>query len=107
MSERRISDLIPERVAFTQLAEECVELAHASLKMGRFADPEQCEAVGFAQEDAVCMNFYEEIADVLCCLEVAMACKRLENVVLSEDIIMEMKEAKYRRWLDRLTAKGA
>lgn len=103
----RVSDFIPERVAYSQLAEECMELAHAALKLSRFADPDQVRTIGPAQEEAVIKGIIEEIGDVLCCLDVVMEFRRVGGVVMVEDAITEAQERKYQRWLRRLEdAKG-
>lgn len=99
---KRVSDYIPERVAYSQLAEECVELAHAALKLSRFADPDQIKTVGAAHEDEVIRNVIEEIGDVLCCLDVLMEFSRIGGVVMIDDAITEAQEMKYQRWLGRL-----
>lgn len=105
MSEKRVSDLISERVAFTQLAEECTELAHSALKMARLVDPEQRENMGNVDESKILENFIEEFGDVLCCGEVAFNSKSLSAIVMLEDLIMESRDRKYQRWLERLTNK--
>jgi NTP pyrophosphatase (non-canonical NTP hydrolase) len=102
MNERKVSDYIPERVAYSQLAEECTELAHAALKLSRIADPEQCGTVGGISEDIALQNLIEETGDVLCCLEVALSFERLTSVIMVEDQIMEARDRKYNRWLERL-----
>jgi len=103
MSEqRKVSDYIPERVAYSQLAEECTELAHAALKLSRIVDPEQCDTVGGISEDSALQNLIEETGDVLCCLEVALSFERLTSVIMVEDQIMEARDRKYNRWLERL-----
>lgn len=100
---KRVSEMIPERVAFTQLAEEGAEMCHAALKMARLSDPEQRESMGDVDESKIIENFLEEIGDVLCCVEVALSAKILADVVMPEELIMAIRDQKYRRWLERLT----
>jgi len=93
-----IVDMIPERVAYTQLAEECTELAHAALKLGRFADEKQAYTMGEADREKWIGNLYEEIADVLVCVD---AIKPFLPVV-AESIIEHIRKYKTERWKERL-----
>lgn len=98
----RINDLVPERVAYQQLAEEAVELAHAALKLSRIVDPEQNQTIGTLSEDQVLENLIEEMGDVMCCLEVALGYPRLDQIVMVDELIMKCRNEKYNRWLERL-----
>lgn len=98
----RINDLVPERVAYQQLAEEAVELAHAALKLSRIVDPEQNQTIGTLSEDQVLENLIEEMGDVMCCLEVALGYPRLDQIVMVDELIMKCRDEKYNRWLERL-----
>lgn len=98
----RINDLVPERVAYQQLAEEAVELAHAALKLSRIVDPEQNQTVGNISEDQVVSNLLEEMGDVMCCLEVALGYPRLDQIVMVDELILKCRDEKYKRWLERL-----
>ena len=98
-----IADMIPKRVAYTQLAEECTELAHAALKLGRKADPAQ----SYAMEEDDCKrwldNLIEEIADVSVCIDVIMSYFDKWEVI---EKITEFKAGKVKRWEDRLREGG-
>lgn len=98
----RINDLVPERVAYQQLAEEAIELAHAALKLSRIVDPEQNQTIGTLSEDQVLENLIEEMGDVMCCLEVALGYPRLDQIVMVDELIMKCRDEKYNRWLERL-----
>lgn len=89
---------VPERVAYTQLAEECTELAHAALKLGRKADPEQNFAMGDADYSRWIGNLYEEIGDVMACLD---ALKQFLPFG-AEEQIEEIRKQKLERWEARL-----
>lgn len=97
-----IADMIPKRVAYTQLAEECTELAHAALKLGRKADPEQCYVMGKADADRWLLNLYEEMADVLVCMDVVL--KFREKGAMEH--IDEIRREKMARWEKRLESEG-
>lgn len=98
----RINELVPEWVAYQQLAEEAVELAHAALKLARFADPEQKAVMGISSDDQIVQNIIEEMGDVMCCLEVALGCPRLDSVAMVDEVILQCRDEKYKRWLERL-----
>ena len=98
----RINELVPERVAYQQLAEEAVELAHAALKLARFADPEQKAVMGISSDDQIIQKVIEEMGDVMCCLEVALNYPRLDQIVMVDELILQYRDQKYNRWLERL-----
>lgn len=91
--------VVTERVAYTQLAEECTELAHAALKLGRKADPEQCFAMGDTAKERWLENLYEEIADVLVCVEAVLGFHAADEPM---EKIERIKQEKKRRWQERL-----
>lgn len=93
-----IADMIPERVAYTQLAEECTELAHAALKLGRFADEKQAYTMGDADKNKWLGNLYEEIADVLVCMDTVISYQGLG----AEKRVEEIRQQKKERWSKRL-----
>ena len=99
-----IADVIPERVAYTQLAEECTELAHAALKLGRYADSAQRGAIGNFAKDKWLENLYEEIADVMVCVQVVLKYQGDGEDPMT--IIERIKKEKTERWCQRLGAKG-
>lgn len=77
---------------YTQLAEECVELAHAALKMTRlYRDDDQT-----IDEESMCENLVEEFNDVLNLIDV------LGYNQFGARCIMD---AKINRWYERLTSK--
>ena len=93
-----IADMIPERVAYTQLAEECTELAHAALKLGRFADEKQAYTMGEADRARWIGNLYEEIADVLVCMDAV----KMFLPFGAESMIEDIRKYKNERWQERL-----
>lgn len=93
-----IADMIPERVAYTQLAEECTELAHAALKLGRFADEKQAYTMGEADKNKWLRNLYEEIADVLVCVDAV----KMFLPFGAESMIEDIRQYKKVRWRERL-----
>lgn len=93
-----IANMIPERVAYTQLAEECTELAHAALKLGRFADEVQCYTMGEADYSKWLGNLYEEMADVLVCMDALIPFLPFG----AEEKIAAIRGQKKERWQQRL-----
>lgn len=89
---------VPERVAYTQLAEECTELAHAALKLGRFADEQQMFTMGEADYHKWMGNLYEEMADVLVCMDALTPFLPFG----AEEKIGEIRRQKKERWQNRL-----
>lgn len=99
-----IADMIPKRVAYTQLAEECTELAHAALKLGRKADPAQSYAMGDDDRKGWLDNLIEEIANVQACIDVVLSYYEDKYSVIER--IMDIKVEKINRWEDRLREGG-
>lgn len=93
-----IADMIPERVAYTQLAEECTELAHAALKLGRFADEQQAFTMGEADRARWIGNLYEEIADVMVCMDAV----KMFLPSGAKSMIEDIRQYKKERWQERL-----
>ena len=77
-----------------QIAEECSELAHASLKLRRVLDGTNPTPV--TEEEAVAA-FSEEYLDLILCL----------HAFLESDEAPDELTAKLRRWCERLKAKEA
>ena len=77
-----------------QIAEECSELAHASLKLRRVLDGTNPTPV--TEEEAVAA-FSEEYLDLILCL----------RIFLESDETPDELTAKLRRWCERLKAKEA
>ena len=72
------------------LAEECAELAQASLKLRRAFD--QTNPTPVSKQDAI-EHFEEEVADVML---------YLDQINYSKRHVQEIKAAKERRWQARL-----
>lgn len=72
------------------LAEECSELAQASLKLRRFYDRTNPTPI---DEDTAQERFYEEIADVSL---------YLEQIPYALSYVQSIKTRKMRRWKERL-----
>lgn len=70
MNEIEIKELVGEPAMFEQLAEECVELAHACLKMARIRRGENPTPAKISETTAAVS---EELVDViLCALELGL-----------------------------------
>lgn len=97
LQNKMIWEALGEGDILTQLAEEAAELAQAALKLRR--------AAGFGKSptptnfEGAWANFLEEIADVLCCLEVYSA--GAGKSIMADDII----QSKRNRWVDRLQVR--
>ena len=97
MQEKRkaIRQHLPDEELCAQLAEECTELAHAALKYRRAIKGNNPTPVSV---EAAIMKIYEELADVmnaLDCLGILPDCCAVLNI----------KEEKLDRWLQRLEDK--
>lgn len=93
MTNQKIRDIIGRPAAVEQLAEECNELAHATLKYSRTLRQENPTPV--TMEEAW-ERVREEFADVLVCADV---------VGLQPDL--KLMYEKRMRWVDRLNEWGA
>lgn len=83
---------IPKEELLAQLAEESVELAHAALKLRRVYDGTNPTPVHHSEAFA---NLKEELADVSLIIDVL-------GLDISSGDIMEIQQAKLKRWLQRL-----
>lgn len=81
-------ELIGDPAAFEMLAEECTELAHASLKVARILRGENPTPVTF---DQGMKNMIEEVSDVILCL-------RDLDIEADMEIMNEKINRFYRRW---------
>lgn len=79
---------IGDPAAFEMLAEECTELAHASLKIARILRGENPTPVTF---DQGMKNMIEEVSDVILCL-------RDLDIEADMEIMNEKINRFYRRW---------
>lgn len=75
-------------------AEECVELAHACLKLARYLRGENPTP---AEMDDMIIDLHEEIADVLVCSNVLV-----EAELLNPAMIEKIEKKKIDRWAERL-----
>jgi len=86
--------LLPLPELLAGLAEECSELAQASLKLRRFYDQTNPTPI---DEETALDNFMEEIADVEL---------YLDQITYSRTFVDLMKKQKLRRWKTRLGIEG-
>lgn len=87
---RYVQNTLSVPAQYEGLAEECVELAHAALKMARIyrgEDPTPADIVEVGEK------IYEEIADVLLCIKV---------LGLDDADLAHRQLQKLDRWYDRL-----
>lgn len=85
---------LPQGEILAQLAEECMELAHAALKLRRAVEKRNPTPIGTG--DAVDM-LEEEYSDVLLCVE-----QLHEHFRPNEQTVNIIKATKLKRWMDRL-----
>lgn len=78
------------------LAEECTELAHAALKMGRYIRGENPTPETYEQIRA---SLREEVADVYLILDVL-------DIKANDVSIAAAMQQKCKRWIERLEEKG-
>lgn len=93
-----ILNLVGEPALYEQLAEECCELAHASLKMARKLRAENPTPV---EKEEITENIIEEYNDVVLCVDII---NRNTNVSLIKDR-HDLRYYKIHRWLDRLSSQ--
>lgn len=97
---QKISDGIADKIGFErvlqQLAEECSELAQASLKLTRSIDGKNPTTKSYEE---CCNDWTEEIADVLVCMTVA-------TLALESSPFEKIFKDKLRRWEERLNENG-
>ena len=85
---REINKRVPTAAMYEQLAEECVELAHAALKMARHLRSENPTPM---TEDHIKSNLTEEASDIY-----------TVSKILGIKPDMQVVAAKLMRWYDRL-----
>lgn len=78
----------------TQLAEECAELAKAALKLCRSRSAENPTP---ATEAEIIDNLTEELADVYCCIDIAIS-----SLGLSAFEVISIANFKKTRWAERI-----
>lgn len=86
--EWEIRQRVPEAALYEQLAEECVELAHAALKLARVKRGENPTPVSAEEAMGAVMEEYTDV--------------RLVAYVLEMGWDIEMFERKLLRWHERL-----
>ena len=91
---KAILDITGEPATLENLAEECVELAHAALKLARIKRGENPTP---AAEEDVLVKLHAEMADVMCVIMVLMQSDWFDSE--SVDNLTEMKQ---QRWMNRL-----
>lgn len=89
-----IRDYIGTPALLEQFAEECNELAQASLKYARKLRGENPtpKNVGEIRD-----NFYEEIADVLVCID-----ELTKSKLIDYEYVARIKKEKRKRWYERI-----
>ena len=90
----KVSDQIGIPALLEQTAEECMELAHACLKLARILrkeNPTPCYGMD------VVKNVNEEAADILVCLDALY-----EASIISDDAVEDIKNIKKERWKSRI-----
>ena len=92
MSDKRITDLLPETEILAQMAEEAAELAKAALKLRRAKDGVNPTPVDIKIAEA---NLIEEYADVVVCVNTLFTDEMYDRAV-------EVACQKQDRWLKRL-----
>lgn len=89
-----IKDYIGEPALLEQFAEECNELAQASLKYARKLRGENPTP---KTEQEILDNLHEEIADVLVCLDELTKTGKIDC-----EYVMRIKQEKRKRWKERV-----
>lgn len=89
-----IKDYIGTPAILEQLAEECVELAQSSLKYARKLRGNNPTP---KKIDEIRDNFWEEIADVLLCLD-----ELYNSRLIDYEYVMRTKQKKRKRWYERI-----
>ena len=92
--DKPISELLSKEAILEQCAEECVELAHACLKMARKLRGENHTP---KTEDEIYNELVEEIGDVLLSSHVVV-----EALEIPHEAIDSMYMTKENRWLKRI-----
>lgn len=92
---KKVQELLGDSEVLCQLSEECDELAKAALKLRRAHEGVNPTPVS---EDEVATNLLEEVGDVMNCLDTLGIC-------VNDYAILDMREGKLERWVDRLSQK--
>lgn len=91
---RYVQNNLETPAQYEQLAEECVELAHACLKLARIfrgENPTPADVVEVGEK------VYEEVADVMLCMNV---------IGFEKENVHARQRRKLERWYQRLKEKG-
>ena len=94
MEEKPIVDYIGKSALLEQTAEECSELSQASLKLARKLRNENPTPKSM---DDILENLYEEIADVMLCIDAL-----IDAGLISHEAIESVQLSKELRWYKRL-----
>lgn len=98
MTEKKISDYLPQTEILAQLAEEASELAQAALKLRRALDDSNPTPKTIPE----CWeSLEEEIGDVMNCID-ALLLENAQNYHAFMSKCGEKAEPKMRRWKQRL-----
>lgn len=89
-----IRDYIGTPALLEQLAEECTELAQASLKYARKLRQDNPTPKKFCE---IRDNFYEEVADVLVCMD-----ELVKSKLIDYEYVIRTKKQKRKRWYERV-----
>lgn len=90
-----IKDYIGIPALLEQFAEECTELAQASLKYARKLREENPTP---KTEKEILDNFHEELADILVCVDEI-------GQLIDYDKVFDIKKEKTKRWYKRIGVK--
>lgn len=95
----------PRQARLTQLAEECMELGQAALKLRRAMGYGTATPVSIEEAES---DLQEEMTDVLSCIEVCQSTDIDGLVTVGEMNIFKARiEAKLHRWAEREMARQA
>lgn len=86
---------IEESIIYEQLAEECSELAHISLKMARKLRGNNPTPM---TKEEILEGLNEEIADVMLCIDILLEDRQIMSHESVESIMIEKRQ----RWIQRL-----
>lgn len=92
-----IKDYIGTPALLEQFAEECAELAQASLKYARKLRGENPTPKNVGE---ILDNFHEEIADVLVCID-----ELTKSKLIDYEYVVRIKQEKRKRWRERVNSK--
>lgn len=91
---RYVQNTLPVPAQYEGLAEECMELGHACLKLARIFRGENPTPADLVE---VGEKIYEEVADVMLCMNV---------IGFEKENVHARQRRKLDRWYQRLRAKG-